>query len=76
MPRKPKPEEFRVWLSIPWCYLAFWHIMIEDTVAIQDKLRITPFISRLHEIPVPEFALLSDFALFNQEKACLLCQPF
>ena len=48
------------------CYLVFWHIKIEDGVAIQDKLRITP-LSRFHGVSAPETASLRNLTPFDGE---------
>ena len=48
------------------CYLVFCHIKIEDAVAVQDKMRITP-VSRSLGLPAPEPALPRNLPPFNLE---------
>ena len=55
------------------CHLVFWHIKIEDAIAIQDKLRITP-LSRSLGLPAPEPASLRNLTPFDPEGVYLLRQ--
>ncbi|MDL1960021.1 MAG: hypothetical protein LWW99_11830 [Deltaproteobacteria bacterium] len=50
--------------------MVFWHIKIEDAMAVQDKMRITP-LSRSLGLPAPEPASLRNLMPFNPEGGLL-----